>query len=68
MHVQPAVPWCKVMHLSQLKSGIAEQNCCDAVMSCVLQVPDNGKVGVIGSGKGLTEYKKQKRHEFSVDD
>jgi hypothetical protein len=34
----------------------------------LLQVPDNGKVGVIGSGKGLTEYKKQKRHEFSVDD
>jgi hypothetical protein len=55
------------MHLSQLKFWIAEQNC-DAVLSCVLQVPDNGKVGVIGSGKGLTEYKKQKRHEFSVDD
>lgn len=31
------------------------------------QVPDNGKVGVIGSGKGLTEYKKQKRHEFTVE-
>lgn len=30
-------------------------------------VPDNGKVGVIGSGKGLTEYKKQKRHEFNVE-
>lgn len=34
----------------------------------LFQVPDNGKVGVIGSGKGLTEYKKQKRHEFNVDD
>lgn len=32
-----------------------------------LQVPDGGKVGVIGSGKGLTEFKKQKRHEFNVE-
>lgn len=38
------------------------------VLCCAVQVPDNGKVGVIGSGKGLTEFKKQKRHEFSVDD
>jgi hypothetical protein len=32
-----------------------------------LQVPEGGKVGVIGSGKGLTEFKKQKRHEFNVE-
>eukprot|EP00878_Enallax_costatus_P016841 GHUV01017677.1.p1 GENE.GHUV01017677.1~~GHUV01017677.1.p1 ORF type:complete len:274 (+),score=82.36 GHUV01017677.1:702-1523(+) len=30
-------------------------------------VPEGGKVGVIGSGKGLTDYKKQTRHEFHVE-
>jgi hypothetical protein len=30
-------------------------------------VPEGGKVGVIGSGKGMTDYKKQGRHEFSLD-
>ena len=30
-------------------------------------VPEGGKVGVIGSGKGLTEYTKQTRHEFHVE-
>jgi hypothetical protein len=33
----------------------------------MFKVPEGGKVGVIGSGKGVTEYKKQKRHEFSVE-
>lgn len=58
-------------------------NCCDclccAVLCCTVgfftgrkkesmfAVPEGGKVGVIGSGKGLTEYKKQTRHEFNVD-
>jgi survival-of-motor-neuron-related-splicing factor 30 len=30
-------------------------------------VPEGGKVGVIGSGKGVTEYKKAARHEFNVE-
>jgi hypothetical protein len=34
----------------------------------MFKVPDNGKVGVIGSGRGVTEYKKQTRHEFNVDE
>ncbi|WIA16543.1 hypothetical protein OEZ85_013217 [Tetradesmus obliquus] len=33
----------------------------------MFKVPDNGKVGVIGSGKGVTEYKKAARHEFQVE-
>lgn len=31
-------------------------------------VPEGGKVGVIGSGKGMTAAKKQARHDFSLDD
>eukprot|EP00775_Hariotina_reticulata_P012496 gene12496-12630_t len=34
----------------------------------MFKVPENGKVGVIGSGRGVTEYKKQTRHEFNVDE
>ncbi len=30
-------------------------------------VPENGKVGVIGSGKGMTDFNKKGRHEFTVD-
>jgi hypothetical protein len=30
-------------------------------------VPEGGKVGVVGSGRGMTDYKKAGRHEFSVD-
>ncbi|KAF6257849.1 hypothetical protein COO60DRAFT_1701647 [Scenedesmus sp. NREL 46B-D3] len=33
----------------------------------MFKVPDNGKVGVIGSGKGVTDYKKAARHEFQVE-
>jgi survival-of-motor-neuron-related-splicing factor 30 len=33
----------------------------------IFKVPENGKVGVIGSGKGVTEYKKAARHEFQVE-
>jgi survival-of-motor-neuron-related-splicing factor 30 len=34
----------------------------------IFKVPDNGKVGVVGSGKGMTEYAKRGRHEFNLDD
>lgn len=30
-------------------------------------VPEGGKVGVIGSGKGMTKAAKTGRHEFNVD-
>eukprot|EP00887_Chlorella_sp_A99_P001606 scaffold8.g1606.t1 len=32
----------------------------------MFKVPEGGKVGVIGSGKGVTEYAKRKRHEFDA--
>ncbi|KDD71207.1 hypothetical protein H632_c5560p0 [Helicosporidium sp. ATCC 50920] len=30
----------------------------------IFKVPEGGKVGVVGSGQGMTDYKKQKRHDF----
>jgi len=38
--------------------------------SLKLQVPDGheGKVGVTGSGKGLTSYAKQGKHQFAIDE
>ncbi|KAI8462431.1 MAG: hypothetical protein J3K34DRAFT_527755 [Monoraphidium minutum] len=33
----------------------------------MFSVPEGGKVGVVGSGRGMTDYKKAGRHEFSVD-
>ena len=30
----------------------------------MFKVPEGGKVGVIGSGKGTTEFAKKRRHEF----
>jgi hypothetical protein len=35
-----------------------------------MQVPDGvtGKVGVIGSGRGLTDYQKAGKHQFSTDE
>jgi survival-of-motor-neuron-related-splicing factor 30 len=33
----------------------------------MFSVPEGGKVGVIGSGRGMTDYQKQGRHEFQVD-
>lgn len=34
----------------------------------MFKVPEGGKVGVIGSGRGVTEYKKATRHEFNVEE
>lgn len=31
-------------------------------------VAEGGKVGVVGSGRGMTDYKKAGRHDFTVDD
>ncbi|GBF92995.1 hypothetical protein Rsub_05831 [Raphidocelis subcapitata] len=33
----------------------------------MFSVPEGGKVGVIGSGKAMTDYKKAGRHDFSLD-
>ena len=55
----------RVLYLSSSPPG--QPSLTVAPLTVCVQVPDNGKVGVIGSGKGLTEYKKQKRHEFNVE-
>lgn len=34
----------------------------------MFSVPEGGKVGVVGSGRGMTDYKKAGRHDFSVED
>lgn len=36
----------------------------------IFAVPDNpeAKVGVVGSGKGMTEYKNANRHDFNSGD
>lgn len=36
----------------------------------MFKVPEEvgGKVGVVGSGKGMTDYQKRARHEFSLDE
>jgi survival-of-motor-neuron-related-splicing factor 30 len=36
----------------------------------IFKVPDGtaGKVGVVGSGKGVTEYQKRGKHQFQEDD
>ena len=28
----------------------------------------DARVGVVGSGKGMTDYKKKKRHEFDINE
>jgi survival of motor neuron-related-splicing factor 30 len=33
----------------------------------MFSVNEGGKVGVVGSGKGMTDYKKRQRHEFDLD-
>jgi hypothetical protein len=33
----------------------------------MFKVPEGGKVGVIGSGRGMTEAAKRGRHEFSLE-
>jgi survival-of-motor-neuron-related-splicing factor 30 len=36
----------------------------------IFKVPDgvSSKVGVVGSGKGMTDFQRKGRHEFSLDD
>ena len=36
----------------------------------MFKVPEgvNAKVGVVGSGRGMTEYSKRQRHEFEDDE
>ena len=36
----------------------------------MFSVPEgvNSKVGVVGSGKAMTEYVQRKKHEFELDD
>lgn len=34
----------------------------------IFKTGENGKVGVTGSGKGMTDYHKRSRHEFEGDE
>lgn len=51
---------------SKKKSGFLTS----AKRESIFKVPEGvkSKVGVVGSGKGMTDYQRQGKHEFSLDD
>ena len=52
---------------SSLSLSMPASSCAELGKGSMFSVPEGGKVGVIGSGRGMTEFKGRGRHDFLPD-